>query len=589
MRESGEDDDTIEYMKGIMRGKLKEFEDKIKDVETSIDAFAALYLFRNSQEYRPAFIKSSESKRADKKKEITKIDPLLGKIPETHEEEKQCLMLKVKEAKQRMYSIETNLREDEVEEDKINYEDKINEVFDLTKVNKKRIEEVFNTLNLNLTGTKTIVYKDVRTEIEKLQNSLLKRIKDIPRNVIGADEETINSLKSDVTKVLDRYKELSDKVKKNEKSINEHDDEINTVIRACESKINKMDFLTLDKKVKELDVNVEQLRFYVNNLKIPKPVEKTDDDSAKYQELERMLLGLEGKLDRTQETLNQRMNDINKFMDMIKEDVDKTMEEQEKQVVKSMSRCNVCEVRIDALEKKMKESTPARSGGSISIADLEGKEAFKMVRQLEGKVGKLKEDLLKRFQGIEYSKLPEKADKEGFTQLEKKMYDKVKSLEREILKLKNDLQSHSKLQDNIKKEIKKTTRIKEPSLERDEVSLMKKPLMGYKCANCERDLNNLEGTQAEFFNWKKLPRSIKKKSHKINMNLHNIGHGFSKMLQTFSTENLHDKGLFKSVDHEIDPSINEQEDQNAEIVRYPNREYLSDNEFEGNVDENKDL
>lgn len=95
----------------------------------------------------------------------------------------------------------------------------------------------------------------------------------------------------------------------------------------------------------------------------------------------------------------------------------------------------------------------------------------------------------------------------------------------------------------------KKQQVRETSNDRDEASLIKRPLMGFKCANCERDLNNLEGTAADFYNWKKLPRSIRnKKNQKITMNLHNIGHGFSKMLQTLSTDNLHPRDLIRSID-----------------------------------------
>lgn len=58
------------------------------------------------------------------------------------------------------------------------------------------------------------------------------------------------------------------------------------------------------------------------------------------------------------------------------------------------------------------------------------------------------------------------------------------------------------------------------------------------------------------------------------MNLHNIGQGFSKMLQTFSTDNLNTKELLKA-------SIAGDEDSDAHHIQSAyKREFLSDNEEE---------
>jgi hypothetical protein len=100
--------------------------------------------------------------------------------------------------------------------------------------------------------------------------------------------------------------------------------------------------------------------------------------------------------------------------------------------------------------------------------------------------------------------------------------------------------------------------------------------MGFKCANCERDLNNLEQTQGEFYNWKKLPRTFRNTSNKrskVQMNMHNIGHGFSKMLQTFSTDNLGSRDLLRS-------SLMEEENDEAEVMGNQTRDFFSDNEEE---------
>lgn len=340
------------------------------------------------------------------------------------------------------------------------------------------------------------------------------------------------------------------------------------------SKANKQEFQILDSKFKDLDVSVEQLRDYINNLKIPKSVDNTGDE-AKYKELERMLVGLEGKLDRTQEALNDRMNDINKFMDLIKEDVDKTLEENEKQVLKTMSRCGICEVRIDALEKQFKDYTPRLS---TTMPDFEGKEALRAVRDLELKLKTLKEDLNKRLLIIETNELPMKASKKEVDDAEERLLKIIRSLEKDISKLKLEIQSIGKAQDGYVKEIRVQKQLERDNA-RDEAVLMKRPLMGWKCVNCERDLNNLEGSKAEFYNWRKLPKSIStKKQGKVNMNMHNIGQGFSKMLQTLSTDNIYNKDLFKTNEEHSNTMIEDEEDEEVEVMKSTRREIFSDNE-----------
>ena len=91
-------------------------------------------------------------------------------------------------------------------------------------------------------------------------------------------------------------------------------------------------------------------------------------------------------------------------------------------------------------------------------------------------------DLLSQISNIEYKRLPTKADKSNLDDLEKGLKDKINELENKLLKLRTEFQNLSKIHDKIAKDLKKDQQ-KEISNDRDEVSLMKKPLMGFKCAN----------------------------------------------------------------------------------------------------------
>lgn len=59
----------------------------------------------------------------------------------------------------------------------------------------------------------------------------------------------------------------------------------------------------------------------------------------------------------------------------------------------------------------------------------------------------------------------------------------------------------------------------------------KKPLGGFSCASCEKNIVNLEGVQAEFLPWKRLP--FKETHDRISK----YGPGFSKILSMLRPEN----------------------------------------------------
>lgn len=78
---------------------------------------------------------------------------------------------------------------------------------------------------------------------------IAKKLSEFPRHSGGMDESVMKELKSDLAGLLDKYNNLLDKVQKYEKMLNEHDEEINRIIRACDSKANRQEMIDLNKKV----------------------------------------------------------------------------------------------------------------------------------------------------------------------------------------------------------------------------------------------------------------------------------------------------------------------------------------------------
>lgn len=60
----------------------------------------------------------------------------------------------------------------------------------------------------------------------------------------------------------------------------------------------------------------------------------------------------------------------------------------------------------------------------------------------------------------------------------------------------------------------------------------KKPLQGWSCASCDKDIMNMYGNKSEYFPWMKLP--LRDPSDRISR----VGQGFSRILSTVKPETL---------------------------------------------------
>lgn len=188
--------------------------------------------------------------------------------------------------------------------------------------------------------------------------------------------------RGDIKDLIQKYKVCNDRLNQVDKDITEHDDILAKLLKDTHAKASSKDHNDLVKDVDRLDAHFKQLLDQVNSIKVPDPV-VASDDSARYQALERMLVSHQRKMEQSEEDLNKRMKDANKLTELIKEEVDAIIEEQEKQLVKTISKANLCEVRIGALENQIKDyhAKPA-----VTVADGDFKEAIKAVKALENKV-----------------------------------------------------------------------------------------------------------------------------------------------------------------------------------------------------------
>ena len=68
------------------------------------------------------------------------------------------------------------------------------------------------------------------------------------------------------------------------------------------------------------------------------------------------------------------------------------------------------------------------------------------------------------------------------------------------------------------------------NVEEEDAMFAKRPLIGWSCASCDKDIVNLSGRPAEFYPWMKLP--ARDPTDRISR----VGQGFSRMLSQVRPE-----------------------------------------------------
>ena len=153
---------------------------------------------------------------------------------------------------------------------------------------------------------------------------------------------------------------------------------------------------------------------------------------------------------------------------------------------------------------------------------------------LEASYNDLRDQFAKWIKQIQ-DELNGKADRSDLEELEKTMMNRL-----------NDIITALTKQFADKAETKKALKLLERQLKNlydlfmskggynneEEAMFSKKPLGGFSCASCEKDLVNLHGKKVEFMPWSKLP--FRDPAERIAR----VGQGFSKMLSMINPDQL---------------------------------------------------
>lgn len=140
-------------------------------------------------------------------------------------------------------------------------------------------------------------------------------------------------------------------------------------------------------------------------------------------------------------------------------------------------------------------------------------------------------NMLKQLQ----DQMNEKADYGRLTELEKLLMDKLNDVVHGLTKQLADKAETKKNLKMLEKQLKNLLDVfmqKHSHSDEDNAMFSKKPLGGFSCASCEKNLINLQGQAPEKYNWNRFP--VRDPSERIAR----VGQGFSRMLQSMKPENF---------------------------------------------------
>jgi len=180
-KQSTTESESSNYLKNELKKALENLNEKVKELEKNIKAFIALHEFRDERSDFPESYKMNRTNSKKNTADLAMFDPLIGKIPQGFEEEKNCLQQKLILVKQKLFVIETNLREDAPVDHTESLNNRINDILSLAKNNKKRIEDLDSKFKLNLTDTESSLKTNFKNDLESLRESILKMFKEVPK------------------------------------------------------------------------------------------------------------------------------------------------------------------------------------------------------------------------------------------------------------------------------------------------------------------------------------------------------------------------------------------------------------------------
>lgn len=390
----------------------------------------------------------------------------------------------------------------------------------------KKLKELRESVNEKVD---TDLFEQEISYLKQLLNSLSKDNKEVDFKMPVATDPTLS------TKDMQRLNDLFDKVPKLEFLITALTERVETTedrLDGHDRDFKGMMKLLNGKADNTLKDEIEKLRSEIRDMhkqmdKFSGLHEKIEANRKRCEALERTLSSIEERMDMLKDSLSQRLRDLENLLNSLKEEFEKLDSESNRQggiIIQINQRIDTLEIRINNMDKSLSGAYLGGHMGSEPTAD---------VSDLKSSLDALKRDFIS-FKEDNYKKqketeeeLNKKVDKSDLVEFERLMRERMEAMEKSLNKAKTDLKKALRILDDRVKRLTDQVKSRGPSLDREDAMLAKKPLEGWKCATCDKNLVNMVGLPAEHYNWKRMP---KKDGERIPM----MGQGFSRMLMTLN-------------------------------------------------------
>ena len=425
---------------------------------------------------------------------------------------------------------------------------------------------------------------DLKKEIEKAQRPVFSGKDGVDSDAIDnmldnfrkemhtlfAKREDLENLTGRVKKLEDDYTTMDTKVSDTSDLANTNKEEIDKLKKALDSKLDSDQFdqtiANLQEAIKNAGGDVSKVAAATssNNFST-KDMNKIKDMLSKFPDLEGAIKKLEkekadvSELDNkvNRDELEKLINDLSslkdlldhlsKDMDFLKANASSGSGDGGNQgadpqiVLQITNKIEKLEIKLGNLEndvnalRRAKPQTvampppPAQTDSGVDSAKIDSIE--KRLDSLEDEFGRFNNELVKEIKNHQ-DQINGKADYSQLEELKDFLLGKIDDLMRG-LKGFADKSDTKKALKNLEKQLKNLYDLVMSKLrgdDEDDAMFSKKPLGGFSCASCEKNLLNLYGKPADHHSWNKFP--LRDPAERIAR----VGQGFSRMLSSMKPE-----------------------------------------------------
>lgn len=300
-----------------------------------------------------------------------------------------------------------------------------------------------------------------------------------------------------------KIKTLQQKLDLNEKQYKDNEKFLDKIIADLGEKASAKDIYEIVTKSNGHDKHINGLINHINE------VQKQIDAFKKIEgpDYGRMIDACQSRIDTNQNAANERMYAIEKSIEHLTGIVSEFKNMADKTDMNLIKKSQ----QVDSIQRKLDLLDEAFNGFMVPSGLLNGGEDSKALDYIKDSLSSLRREFFKfkdesgaNFTLIGES-LSKNSDHHDLKALEARLAERIDRNEKSSLKSKNDLRRQLKELDDKVRRNNGVNTSRDFSLNRDDAVLARKH-EGWKCATCEKDLVNMSGLPAEFFNWKKMPK-----------------------------------------------------------------------------------